>query len=140
MTYLSTKLAALEPEKALAPPAGVVTPAAVAVAVDMAAAGAEAAVERGKKPKSRKRGYSSLPLEDEYRVHTKAAEAAKTLCEQIAAEIGKALKGISALRAENPGPFLKVAVAFQPLPHFLARSPHASSTPPDPLRRSPSTR
>ena len=102
--------------------------------------GAEAAVERGKKPKSRKRGYSSLPLEDEYRVHTKAAEAAKTLCEQIAAEIGKALKGISALRAENPGPFLKVAVAFHPLPHFLARSPHASSTPPDPLRRSPSTR
>ena len=73
-------------------------------------------------------------------MHTKAAEAAKTLGEQIAAEIGKALKGISALRAENPGPFLKVAVAFHPLPHFLARSPHASSTPPDPLRRSPSTR
>ena len=32
MTYLSTKLAALEPEKALAPPAVAVTPAAVAVA------------------------------------------------------------------------------------------------------------
>ena len=43
MTYLSTKLAALEPEKALAPPAGAVTPAAVAVAADMTAAGAEAA-------------------------------------------------------------------------------------------------